>query len=479
MKLSGGYTPRIAGRPTSTVEEVPLPPLLRVPLSRHGAAYAAVAAEGDNVKLGTALGEARLDSGVLYIPSPAAGRVESVAPAENGRPAEVSIAAAGEGIDEAFSASTPDRIPAEAVREALARAGVWPFFWSSATGGLPPLDGSERPRAVIVNCLSAEPFLARGNVVLDRAWGRVVNGIKFLQRLLDDYGTVELVLTHKRHPLAQKLYRELAGDALLHFHPVPLVYPVENPRLIRSALVRSDSAVTREHVVWVIDIQGIAALGACLSEGLPPQRRLVAVGGPGVPEPRHLDVPIGTPLTCLPPPGESSVRILRGGLLTGEPMDPASETLNAGDTGFFYLPDRSKRDFIGFVNPGFDRTSIMPCFATRLTGGADRHVSTSMRGEPRPCIACGLCERVCPAGLLPQVLHRYLYAGKIDEAETTGLELCLDCGLCTYVCPSKIELLEQFDEAREQIRRERAEIEASALEADGTPDGGAWGGPLA
>ena len=91
-------------------------------------------------------------------------------------------------------------------------------------------------------------------------------------------------------------------------------------------------------------------------------------------------------------------------------------------------------------------------------------MTATLRGERRPCIACGLCERVCPADLLPQVLHRYLYRDALDEAEAAGLGRCIGCGLCSYVCPSKLELVHQFAEARDRIAHERAEAAAADAE---------------
>jgi Na+-translocating ferredoxin:NAD+ oxidoreductase RnfC subunit len=63
------------------------------------------------------------------------------------------------------------------------------------------------------------------------------------------------------------------------------------------------------------------------------------------------------------------------------------------------------------------------------------------------------------------MLHRYLYGDSLDDAERLGLDLCVDCNLCSYVCVSKIELREQFTQAREQLRLERLEAK-KALEED-------------
>jgi Na+-translocating ferredoxin:NAD+ oxidoreductase RnfC subunit len=66
-----------------------------------------------------------------------------------------------------------------------------------------------------------------------------------------------------------------------------------------------------------------------------------------------------------------------------------------------------------------------------------------------------MCEKVCPVGLLPQIMHRYIYRDALEEAKKMGIAACIDCRLCTYVCPSKIELADQFAKARAQIREEQ------------------------
>jgi Na+-translocating ferredoxin:NAD+ oxidoreductase RnfC subunit len=132
------------------------------------------------------------------------------------------------------------------------------------------------------------------------------------------------------------------------------------------------------------------------------------------------------------------------------------------DDAFFFLPKAAEREFLAFLRPGFDRTSFSPCFASRITGAYDTHISTSLRGEHRPCISCGRCEEVCPARLMPQILHRLLYREAIDEAQAAGLPACVECGLCTYVCPSKIDMQKQFADAKAEILREQSESEAKA-----------------
>ncbi len=465
MKMKGGFLPSIAGRPVHNVEELPLKKKLYITLKRGGKEYSPVVKHGQEIGFGEPLAELTIDGGKLSLPSPAAGKValEEKAGVLDRIVLETAVKEANSAILKKYE---PQRITREEIRSNLARAGIWPYFWSSSTGETPSLFDTERPRAIIVTTVLAEPFRARGKVILQRSWNHIVQGIKYLPRLQADYGTTHIILTEKRDPVARRLYSELAGFAWLRFHPVSLLYPVESPQILEKMLRRKDRSFKKEDTIWIIDAQGIAAIGACLGDGIPLYRRVAALGGPGQPAPRHVSVGIGTPVKELT--GNdfniNTTRILRGGLINGETVHPETDSVNYDDDAFFFLPELIDREFLSFLRPGFKRSSILPCFASRITGAADSQITTSLRGERRPCIACGLCEKVCPSGLMPQILHRYLYREAFDEAEAVGLDLCAECGLCTYVCPSKIELKKQFVEAAEQLRLEHEEAKARALE---------------
>jgi len=463
LRFHGGYIPKVAGRPVNGVEKLDLPDVLNISLFRHGAWYAAAVRDGQHVRCGDALAEATTASGILRLPSPATG-VAHVTARNGNDPARIAI----EVTDPVVRPDNPERfepkrLAADAMRAHLAKGGVWPFFWSSRSRGIPKLTGEEPPRAIIVNCILTEPFRARGKVVLRQKWDCIIEGIRFLPRLMEDYGRVEIVLTDARDPVAQAMYRLLAGDAWVRFHAIPLAYPTENPRILANALRRFDRSISNDDSLWVIDIQGVAALGAWLGEGIPLHSRIAALGGPAHPSPKHVCVRIGTPVESLlrEIPAPERVQILRGGLLNGTPVDPKTEAVRYDDDAFFFLPKAREREFLAFLRPGFDRTSFSPCFASRITGAYDNHISTSLRGEHRPCIACGRCEEVCPARLMPQILHRLLYHEAIDEAQAAGLPGCVECGLCTYVCPSKIDLQNQFTDAKAQFLREQSESEAA------------------
>jgi len=75
-----------------------------------------------------------------------------------------------------------------------------------------------------------------------------------------------------------------------------------------------------------------------------------------------------------------------------------------------------------------------------------------------PCIRCGDCVDVCPAGLLPQQLYWFSKSAEHGKAERHNLFDCIECGACAYVCPSKLPLVHYYRAAKSAIRNQRVQL---------------------
>jgi electron transport complex protein RnfC len=178
-----------------------------------------------------------------------------------------------------------------------------------------------------------------------------------------------------------------------------------------------------------------AAVARWVRSGEPLVSRVVTVTGSGVARPRNVRARFGTPLATLVAAaggycGEP-LRLIAGGNMTGRAL---------------------ATDAVGLTK------SINTVLVATYEDLAPRLAAVEVA-----CIRCGDCADVCPAGLLPQQIHRAVLAQDADGAVRFGVWDCIDCGCCDYVCPSQIPLALRFREARQWLReRERAAARATA-----------------
>jgi Na+-transporting NADH:ubiquinone oxidoreductase subunit A len=458
MKLRGGCNVLVAGRPSSRVRTLPLPQELYLPLASRRFAFTDVRVEdGARVRAGEILA---VDPDAYFVPllAPYAGtahlneleghivlRSLEAPPDESGAAEAKGIVSSGEG---AGGAAT----------RRLLELGAWQYVTDACTGA--PADPDLRPAAVIVSTVQFEPFLARGDVLLQRDLAAFVRGLEHIQKLLE-YESIFVVMPDVATPFAQKFREAVRGYAFVQLRSIPLRYPFDHHGLlIRHLGIRLEP----DKPVWVIPTAGVFAIDGALTRGIPATRRVISLGGPAVDEPEHLEAVTGYPIEeiiagrlC----GEPA-RILRGGILTGEEVGPVEGGIDAECEGLTVLAEETRRHLLAFAMPGLSKRSISRTFLSWYCAGPAERLNTSRRGEVRPCIACGQCVDLCPAGIMPNFIHKFIYEDDLDRVHYMRIELCVECGVCSYVCPSKIDLRHEIIDTKCAIQEE---LEAVVLEA--------------
>jgi Na(+)-translocating NADH:ubiquinone oxidoreductase A subunit len=276
--------------------------------------------------------------------------------------------------------------------------------------------------------------------------------LEHLQSLLE-YQPIYHALPDNRSAFARRVRDVLRGYAWIQLVQVPLRYPMDHFTLLARTLgLKRDP----DRPVWALRTEGVLAVDRVCSDGLPCTDRVVSVAGPGVTDPTHVAAMIGYPIAALRAVhvANGPVRVIKGGALTGEPIPDNQQGLDTECTSLTILPEPASRELLGWIRPGRSRRSYSHGFVGNLRRVFAERFTTALRGERRPCVSCGFCEQVCPAGIMPQVIHKYLHQDLLDDVEAAGADLCVECGLCSYVCPSKIELRRQIIDAKEAIRRE-------------------------
>jgi Na(+)-translocating NADH:ubiquinone oxidoreductase A subunit len=460
MRFRGGYNISLQGRPDGAIKAMPEPDVLYLPLSSQRFKFNELCVKDcQNVKSGDVLAK-DTDHYAVPLLAPRAGTVKLNA-------VENHIVLEDIAQLEEHAHVAEDEMPhivqemgaAGIKRYKLLVLGAWQFFYDAYTGSLPDPLGT--PQAVVVSTVSLEPFVARGDAQLHDKLLNFTRGLEQLQSLLE-YQPMYLVMPDIESEFATSVRKQIRGYAWAKLIEIPLKYPYDNFNILARRLgLRKDAGP-----IWAVRTEGVLAIDRALTAIKPCTSRMISVGGPGVKSPVHIEVVPGYPLQAILDlyVSDQPARVINGGMLTGESIGAETLGVDAECRGLTILPELKEREFLGFTRLGWDRRSYSRCFLSSLRKGFQERLTTAMRGEGRPCVSCNFCEEVCPASIMPYLIHKYLYKGLFDEAYEARVDLCVRCGLCSFICPSKIELREQFTMIQELIEREKEAARQEALE---------------
>ncbi len=457
MRLRGGYDVFLSGRPDSALEVLPEVASLYLPLESRRFSFSDIRViHGQRVRPGEVLAR-DADNYSVPLLAPRAGVVGLGEVAGHIVLEDVSHMAEEPYHPRQDDAHVPRVMGSMGMkRYKLLELGAWEFLGDAFSGALPDPFGV--PQAVIVSTLRLEPFAARGDVQLRKRLANFTRGLEHLQSLLE-YQPIYLVLPDINSQFARRVRETLRGYAWVKLIQVPLRYPFDDFAILARRL-----GLRRSEPVWSLRVDGVLALDRALTLERPCTVRVVSLGGPMVDSPLHLKAIPGYPIEAIIDSrlGAGPVRVINGGVLAGAAVAAGQRGLDSECTGLTVLAEQTQRELFGFVRPGADRRSYSRCFLSALLPRRAEGLTTGLRGELRPCVACGYCQEVCPAGIMPHLIHKSLYQDDLEAAEQLRVDLCVRCGLCSFVCPSKIELTAQFISAQEALAVEHAQAAAEA-----------------
>lgn len=417
------------------IEVAPLPAKAVIPLQQHiGAPCKCLVSAGDVVCTGQKIGEA---GGHVSAPVHASvsGKVSAVQPMLNPQGQEVlSVVIESDGHD------TPDsELKPHTEWGSLSQAELIDLIRESGMVGLGGAafpthvkyaPSKEKPiDAVILNGAECEPYLTCDHrVMLERA-DRVILGLRAFMKAV--HAPKGFVAVEDNKPDAiQALVRAAEPYGDIQIASLKTKYPQGEERMIIKVLLGREvplRGLPSDVGVVVTNVATSAAFADFLLTGRPLIERVVTITGPGVNNPKNLQVRIGSSLAdAVELAGglkSDASKLIVGGPMTG----PAFYTLDA---------------------PVQKGTAGLLVFTGK---------ETSLRA-PIPCVGCGRCIEACPYGLMPNLLGSYAEKRLYSEAERFGLMDCRECGCCTFICPSRRPLLQAIKTAKFELtaRRKRA-----------------------
>ena len=283
------------------ITAMPLPETLLVPLSQHiGAPCKPVVAKGDHVLRGQVIGEpGGFVSAAVH--SPVNGTVVKLDTACNalGRVVPAIEIKPDEENPLAFEESTCTELTAEAVKKAVAAAGLAGMGGATFPSHVklsPPPD--QKIEVVLINAAECEPFLNCDNRLMLESPGKVLRGA-FLLKL--GFGCEKCIIgIEKNKPKAiEALNKELAGGAYpgLSVQPLRTRYPQGGEKQLIYALTGREvpsGALPAAVGAAVFNVGTACVLADTFDTGLPLVQRVVTVSGDAVTRPGNYLVQIGT-----------------------------------------------------------------------------------------------------------------------------------------------------------------------------------------
>jgi electron transport complex protein RnfC len=418
------------------IEDLPLPPLLHVPLQQHiGAPAAPAVRRGQRVSKGELLAHSQ---GTISAPihAPTSGRVMGIGsyPAHHASGLSVrTITLQPDGEDRWHESleGVPDPFSLEP-EEIAARVGA---------AGIVGMGGATFPAAMklklrqryrlhtlVINGAECEPYLTCDDRLMRERAAQVVDGIRIIAYAL----SVQRVLIgiENNKPQAQAaMAAAVSGHQGIRVIRLPTRYPMGSEKHLVQTLVGLETparSLTADIGVVVHNPATAFAVHQALRLGHPLVSRVVTVSGGAIASPRNLRVLIGTPVQHLVDHcggfREEPKRLVSGGPMMGQPLPSTRVPMVKGSNGVLALTAAETRG----------------------------------RGST-PCIRCASCVTACPCGLLPLEMAAHARAGNLEGAVRLGLMDCIGCGSCAYVCPAHIPLVQFFNYAKgEMATRNRA-----------------------
>jgi Na+-translocating ferredoxin:NAD+ oxidoreductase subunit C len=439
FKIRGGVHPQDQKQLSANqaIENLPLPPLLHIPLQQHiGAPAEPLVPRGERVLKGQLLARSQ---GAISAPvhAPTSGRIMGIGgyPAHHASGLSVrTITLQPDGKEEWVGNLDPVSEPFSLDPDEIARR--------VADAGIVGMGGATFPSAVklnlrkryklhtlVINGAECEPYLTCDDRLMREQSAAVLDGVLILARGVGVQQVLFAIENNKPEALSMM---KAAADP----HPnvevvgLPTRYPMGSEKHLVQTLTGKETparGLTADIGIVVQNVATALAVHDALRHGRPLISRVMTVSGGAIRQPRNIHVPLGTTLSYLIDFcggfKQKPARLISGGPMMGQPVPSIRVPVVKGSNGLLALTE-----------------------------------SEVHAGDEMPCIRCAGCVQACPCGLVPLDMAAHIRAGSLDASVKLGLLDCIACGSCSYVCPSHIPLVHYFNYAKGELAaRQRAQ----------------------
>lgn len=427
--LKKGLNIPIAGEAELRVSKAIAPGITAVcPTDFKGLLPRLLVKEGDSVLCGSPVIADKKNPDIL-LASPVSGTVKELVRGEKRKLLAVLIESDDEQKCVDFGAKDVESLNAEAIREAILQAGLWPFIIQRPYGIL--ADPAESPRDIFVSAFDSAPLAPDTEFCFGEETKAIQAGVSALSRLTGGKVHVSLGAGDEHSALAR------LQNAEIHF------FKGKHPAGNVGVQIANINPIKKGETVWTVSLAGLAAIGKLFLKGRYDVSRKVAVCGPMAIEPAYIQTVPGMPMKALAPfygNFAENLRFISGNVLSGR---------NAGEDGYLGFQDNQitliregvDKELLGWVRPiRYKQYSRDHSYFSWLMPWRKYEMDTNLHGGPRAFLMNdGYYAKVLPMDIYPVYLTKACLAGDIDKMERFGIYEVLpeDLATCEFIDPSK------------------------------------------
>ncbi len=415
-----------------SIETLPLPQKVSIPVSQHiGAPATVLVAKGDKVKVGQVIAQS---AGFVSanIHSSVSGTVESidaVLDSSGYKRQAITITVEGdewiESIDRSTELKKDIQLNAQDIIKRINESGIVGLggatFPSHVKLSVP---AGKKAEVLIINGVECEPYLTSDHRLMLEKGHEMMVGIQILMRALN----VEkaLIGIENNKPDAIKYLKSIAGEYKgVEVHGLKVKYPQGGEKQLIKALINREvpSGGLPIDIGAVVHNVGTAfAVYEAVQKNKPLFERVVTVTGKNLPKTANYMVRIGTSIAELIAAAgglpEDTGKVVNGGPMMGKALTSTDVPVTKGTSGIIVFQSKE-----------------------------------SQRKTDSACIRCAKCVSVCPMGLEPYLLNRLSQRMMFENMEHEHVLDCMECGSCSFECPANLPLLDYIRLGKAEVNK--------------------------
>lgn len=385
--------------------------------------------EGDSVKAGTTLFYDKYRENIKFS-SPVSGIVTSLVRGAKRKLLEIIIESDGKGESVDFGSKNIESLKREEIISKMLESGIWPLVRQRPYSII--ADPNVEPKAIFISAFNSAPLAPDFDLIVHGQGEAFQAGLDVLSKLTS--GKVHLNVDAKN--TTSKVFLNSKNVQLNKFsgpHPAGNV----------SVHVNRVDPLNKGEMIWYAGPQEVISIGKFFLNGKVDSKRIFAVAGSEVNNPKYYKSSIGACITNMTSgniKGDNN-RFISGNVLTGEKI------YKDGFMGYYHylatvIPEGNFHEFFGWITPGLKKFSVSGTFVSKLLKNRKYRLNTNLHGGERAMVMTGKYEKVFPFDIYPMQLIKAIMVEDIDLMEQLGIYEIdeEDFALCEVIDTSKTEL---------------------------------------